>query len=96
MLFRSNFKNEQHCSGPTPYAAELGSTVFELYPSRGDSGPGRTRIGFRAASLDRLTKSLESRNATIISAPQVSPWGRRAVVEDPDENRIELTQIEEV
>jgi len=87
------FTRHQHGSGPEHFAAELGSGVFELYPlaSEGPSTLG-TRIGFSVASLDSAIDSLSAFPEAIISPPKDSPWGRRAVVADPDGHRVELLQ----
>lgn len=87
------FKREKHGSGPPHYAAQLGATVFEIYPCRGEVRKGGTRLGFRLPSVDGVVKLLQQHNVKIDSAPQDSLWGRRAVVEDPDGNKVELTQM---
>jgi hypothetical protein len=39
---------EQHSNGPKHYAAELGATVFEVYPASDRRPPtGSLRLGFR-------------------------------------------------
>lgn len=83
----------RHGSGPEHLAAELGGCVFEIYPlsSKGATTLG-TRIGFRVPSLDALIAALGDFPEAIITPPQESPWGRRAVVADPDGHRIELLQ----
>ena len=85
------FTQHQHGKGPEHYAAELGGSVFELYPQAPD-GPSTlgTRIGFSVTSLDEVMGALGE--CPIISAPKDSEWGRRAVVADPDGHRIELLQ----
>lgn len=85
------FKREKHGSGPGHYAAELGATVFEIYPCQGESSSA-TRLGFHLPSVDRTVDRLRNHNVKIHSPPKDSPWGRRAVVEDPDGNRVELVQ----
>ncbi len=89
------FKQEKHGSGPEHYAAELGAVVFEIYPCRGTSPTGNTRLGFRLSSVDRVLDLLRQQKVNVLSEPRDSPWGRRAVVEDPDGNRVELTQTTE-
>jgi predicted enzyme related to lactoylglutathione lyase len=49
--------------------------------------------GFRVQSLDAVLSSLQVLQAEIIHPPSDSPWGRRAVVLDPDGRAVELTQI---
>ncbi len=83
---------EQHGTGPRHYAATLGRAVFEIYPERSDSQKGDLRIGFQVASVDGIIQQLRQRQVPILSEPKESAWGRRAVVQDPDGNRVELTQ----
>lgn len=87
------FIQHRHGSGPEHLSAELGGCVFELYPQAGD-GPSThgTRIGFRVPSLYAVIEALGDFPACVISPPQESPWGRRAVVVDPDGHRVELVE----
>ncbi|HLQ43762.1 MAG TPA: VOC family protein [Planctomycetaceae bacterium] len=87
-----SFQSEQHGTGPQHYAATLGAAVFEIYPSRNGERNGELRIGFQVESVDGVVQRLRERQITILSEPRDSAWGRRAVVEDPDGNRVELTQ----
>lgn len=87
------FTRHQHGGGPEHFAAEVGSSVFELYPLFPD-GPSSlgTRIGFRVPSLESAIAALGEYPGCIISPPRNSEWGRRAVVADPDGHRVELLQ----
>ena len=87
------FTKHAHGTGPVHYAAELGSAVFEIYP-RGDEkdSTSRTRLGFRVPNLDQTIATLQQSGAKIVSSPKDTAWGRRAVVDDPDGHRVELTQ----
>jgi lactoylglutathione lyase len=85
-------KSERHGTGPEHYAAEVGSAVFEIFPARESTVRGAVRIGFEVPSLDAVVDLLRRQSATIVTEPHDSPWGRRAVVEDPDGNRVELTE----
>lgn len=88
------FTRHRHGGGPEHLSAELGGSVFELYPlsPNGASTLG-TRIGFSVPSLESVITTLSADPSTIISPPQDSPWGRRAIVTDPDGHRIELVQV---
>lgn len=87
------FIQHRHGSGPEHLSAELGGCVFELYPqSSDDASTCTTRIGFRVPSLDAVIEALGDFPACVISPPQESPWGRRAVVVDPDGHRVELVE----
>ena len=86
------FQSEQHGTGPTHFAAMVGEAVLEIYPSRNDGEHSAVRLGFHVPSVEQIVNELRTRGNKILSEPQESPWGRRAVVEDPDGNRVELTQ----
>ena len=89
------FTKHRHGTGPEHYACELGDAVFEIYPRQSDrDGTSSIRIGFRVASVEALVAQLQEAGARIVSPPTNSPWGRRAVVADPDGHKVELTQPE--
>ncbi len=83
---------EQHGTGPEHWAGSAGAVVLELYPL-GDAGPTTaTRIGFRVADVDAAVTAVTAVGGIVVSAAKPSPWGRRAVVSDPDGHRVELTE----
>ncbi|HKX26862.1 MAG TPA: VOC family protein [Blastocatellia bacterium] len=87
---------ERHGDGPEHYSAQLGSTVFEIYPLDGrPPSASSVRLGFRVTSLDRLVERLVELGARVPMPPRMTAWGRRAVVEDFDGYRIELTETDE-
>lgn len=88
------FSCHRHGKGPEHFAAEAGGVVFEIYPLSPD-GPSTlgTRIGFAVTALDDAIEALRDFPAAILSPPAESPWGRRAVVADPDGHRVELVQV---
>ena len=87
------FTKHAHGSGPQHYAAEPGTSVFEIYPRRDEKdSTSSTRLGFRVANLDQTLAALEQAGAKIVSPLKDTPYGRRAVVDDPDGHRVELTQ----
>lgn len=86
-----HFNRHTHGSGPEHYASEDSEVVFEIYPrTTGQVPTAATRIGFSVDSVDELTTRLLSAGGRLVCSPNDSPWGRRAVVEDPDGHRIEL------
>lgn len=92
-LLGLNFVKHRHGKGTEHYASESGPIVFEIYPRQSESGGASgLRIGFQVASVDEAISALQSAGAAIISPAKDSPWGRRAVVDDPDGYRVELTQ----
>jgi predicted enzyme related to lactoylglutathione lyase len=84
-------RREQHGDGPQHYSAEVGSAVFEIYPCPRGEACGGVRIGFAVASVDEVVNAIRQ-SAKVVKEPTDSSWGRRAVVEDPDGNRVELTE----
>lgn len=85
-------KRHAHGTGPVHLASELPHHVFEIYPLTDEMLPtSSTRIGFRVASVDEAYSALLEVGGKSASAPKNSPWGRRAVVVDPDGHKVELT-----
>ena len=87
-----SFRAEKHGHGPQHFAAVMGSTVFELYPRQADSNGGPIRIGFEVVSIEKALHALRRLSAKVCKEPYDSPWGRRSIIEDPDGNRVELTE----
>lgn len=87
------FEKHRHGSGPEHYGCEAGSVVFEIYPcAQNAPGTTATRIGFSVEEVDATVEQLMTAGASLVSAPKPSPWGRRAVLDDPDGHRVELTE----
>ncbi|PZO43427.1 MAG: bleomycin resistance protein [Pseudanabaena frigida] len=85
----------QHGNGLEHFTSNLDGIIFEIYPFiTGSASASATRIGFQVTSLDVVVGELQKHGASIISPPKNSPWGRRAVVSDPDGHVVELTQID--
>jgi catechol 2,3-dioxygenase-like lactoylglutathione lyase family enzyme len=90
-----SFQKHRHGSGPEHLTCELGAVVFEIYPRKAESDSNSsTRIGFRVPSVDAAIEALRQIGVTVVSPPTDSPWGRRAVVDDFDGHRVELTESE--
>jgi lactoylglutathione lyase len=90
-----SFIRHAHGVGPQHYVSEAGGFVFELYPASPEQpASASARIGFVVDDVDTVTASLgNSAGAKVVSAPKDSPWGRRAVVADPDGHRVELVTL---
>ena len=91
------FVEEKHGSGPVHYSTQLGPSVLEIFP--GEESPelnrkasGATMLGLSVASVDETVSALTILGAQVVTVPTDSPWGRRAVVVDPDGRGIELSQ----
>jgi predicted enzyme related to lactoylglutathione lyase len=84
---------ERHGSGPEHYACVLGDCVFEIYPRRGNADTSSViRLGFRVASVEETVAMWKDHGCKVVTEAQESEWGMRAVLEDPDGHRIELTE----
>ena len=86
------FVRHRHGDGPEHHSATLpGGAVFELYPQKpGAPSSAGARVGFRIADVDATAAALPD---AVLSPPRDSPWGRRAVLADPDGHRVELTEV---
>ena len=92
-LLGLEFVKHRHGSGLEHLSCELGGAVFEIYPRQSETdSTTATRLGLEVASVDKAIAELKSAGAIIVSAPKDSLWGRRAVVDDPDGHRVELTE----
>jgi lactoylglutathione lyase len=89
---------EQHGAGPVHFSCASGNTILEIYPAADGTAPerksgGATMLGFSINSLDVLLSVLKSQATPVIGEPKDSPWGRRAVVLDPDGRAVELSEL---
>lgn len=85
-----NFSYEQHGKGEKHLSAMLSGIVFEIYPSSNNIDTSAVRLGFHVSSVDKIVEELQAIETVILSPPKDSPWGRRAVILDPDGHKIEL------
>ncbi|PQO47666.1 VOC family protein [Blastopirellula marina] len=87
------FDRHAHGKGPVHLASENAGQVFEIYPlGEHDAPTASARVGFVVPSVDDSYAALLAAGGKSVSPPKDSPWGRRAVVADPDGHRVELTQ----
>ena len=89
-----SFAKHRHGSGPEHFSAELGSGgVFEIYPRKAeDKATSATRIGFCVDSVTDACSSSILNGGRLVSEPKIGAWGMRAVIDDPEGHRIELTE----
>jgi predicted enzyme related to lactoylglutathione lyase len=86
------FEQHRHGTGPEHYAASDGNWTFELYPASPKfPASSSARIGFAVESCDVVADQLREAGFSLEAAPADSPWGRRAVAQDPDGHRVEIT-----
>lgn len=70
------FESHQHQGGAMHYAAQLGTTTFEIYPLlKSQSEPDiSTRLGFASDDFNAFLQSLDTNS--IISSPQLTEWAK--------------------
>ncbi len=86
------FDKHSHGSGPLHFATHSEGFVFEIYPATEKFPPTiGTRIGFEVDDCDQVVSQLITVGHSISLMPAYSPWGRRAVVIDPDGHKVEIT-----
>jgi len=91
-----SFVEEQHGSGSVHYSTQLGASVLEIFPGEpaaplNRKAGGATMLGFSVGSVDEAVSAIKDLGAQVVTAPSDSPWGRRAVIVDPDGRAIELS-----
>jgi lactoylglutathione lyase len=93
-LIGLTFAEERHGTGPEHLSCNLGGYTLEIYPLRkGERDTTGTRLGFRVASLQTsLNAILELEGASVLRAPELTKWGKRAVVVDPEGHKVELVE----
>lgn len=90
-------EREQHDDGPVHYACDVGGVHIALYSGSASRALGRTeggaaQLGFAVTRLDELVRRLVKLGVNVVRPAESVPWGRRAVVEDPDGRPIELNE----
>lgn len=94
---------EQHGDGPVHHTCSLGPTHFAIFAARGtarSSGSGEAASDHREAgaqffglTVDDLGAAFavsREHGAEVVQEPKSYPWGRRALVRDPDGRVVEL------
>lgn len=90
---------QEDVGGEKHYACEMGLSHFAIFPAREGSigtssyrASGSTLIGFQVDKVDRLVETAQQHGAKVVEAPHEVPWGRRAVISDPEGRTLELNQ----
>jgi predicted enzyme related to lactoylglutathione lyase len=88
-----SFQPEQHGAGPLHYVSTDTGITFEIYPRSAEEPPTTgTRLGFATVALDVVLNALTEYGGEIVAPARVSPWGRRAVVIDPEGHKVEISE----
>ena len=81
-----------HGNGPEHLSSEGPGPIFEIYPESPSAANSQgVRIGFEVSSVDSTLNAALRAGGTLKSPSKASPWGRRAVVTDPDGHVVEFT-----
>ena len=88
-------EKEEHEEGPVHYACELQGFHFAIYEGQEGKAPERhecssSQIGFYVKNVDEIYDKLIQFGSDSIWEPDDSPWGRTAMVLDPDGRAIEF------
>jgi lactoylglutathione lyase len=85
---------EQHGKGTIHYSGRVGGLVLEVYPfpEDGTAADATTRLGFTVEKVVEVVGTLRTFGTPIVTEPQTTQWGFRAVVRDPDGRAVELYQ----
>ena len=85
------FTKHRHGKGPEHLSSTIGETVFEIYPANSSNeSTASTRLGFSVPSLTNALGQLRGLDATVLTEPSDTEFGRRAVVKDFEGHRVEL------
>lgn len=87
------FNKEQHGSGPEHYSGKAGAVLLEIYPIGSGAATTAIRLGFTVSSISTSIAAAVAAGGTIVSPPQDSSWGSRAVLMDPEGHKVELLQM---
>jgi catechol 2,3-dioxygenase-like lactoylglutathione lyase family enzyme len=90
-------EEERHGDGPVHYACNVGGAHVALWPAEGGDAPryrtaGATLVGFSVGSVDEVYAALVAVGAGVERSPERAPWGKRAVLRDPDGRPIEINE----
>jgi lactoylglutathione lyase len=73
-------------------------TVLALHPARKKSklktGSG-ILVGFEVSDLDSTMKSLKTKKVKLFKKPREEPFGKHAILQDPDGHLISIAQLKE-
>ena len=92
---------ERHGDGPAHHACELDGVHIAVYETTGAPGlgatpghreTGATLLGFQVDSVEDAVGAVRALGAPVVRSIEDVPWGRRAVVADPDGRPVELNQ----
>jgi len=74
-------------------------TTLALHPRRKDAdekrkGHPNILVGFMVSDLDQVVKDLKAKNVKFFKEPKSEPFGKHAIILDPDDHLISLAEIQ--
>src|SRR5437588_578601 len=92
-LLGLEFEYHKHEEGVFHYSANIGGTIFEIYPlPKNEIADKNLRLGFKIENLPEKIKFLESKNCKIAFYSGKMVHSNVAIIEDLDGRKIELTE----
>jgi lactoylglutathione lyase len=87
-----SFEYHKHGKSPFHFGATIGKTVLEIYPLAKDQTETdkNLRLGFSIDDFETVIQELKIKNVRFISEPMDTEFGHMAIIEDPDQRKIEL------
>jgi predicted enzyme related to lactoylglutathione lyase len=90
-------EEEHHGEGPIHYACEIGASHFAIFEATGGdairrNNGGCTQIGFQVSSVEDAFAASQKLGASVVWEPRNMPWGKAALVCDPDGRPVELNE----
>ena len=76
-------------------------TTLALHPKKrkgidekNDRHPNNILVGFMVSDLDQVVKDLKAKNVRFFKEPKSEPFGKHAIILDPDHHLISIAEIQ--
>ena len=76
-------------------------TTLALHPKKrkgtagkSDRHPNNILVGFMVSDLDQVVKDLKAKNVRFFKEPKSEPFGKHAIILDPDHHLISIAEIQ--
>lgn len=76
-------------------------TTLALHPKKrkgtagkSDMHPNNILVGFMVSDLDQVVKELKAKNVRFFKEPKSEPFGKHAIILDPDHHLISIAEIQ--
>ena len=94
-LLDIRFVQHRHGNGPMHFSAQVDGLVLEIYPlpKSATAADHTTRLGFQVEDLDQTLEKLEGSNWRVVNGAAIGEFGYRAVIQDLDGRKVELTEL---